>query len=35
MPTGFSPASAMRVSELKIRSVTQPVEKPVSPVSSE
>jgi hypothetical protein len=35
MPTGFSPASAMRVSELKISNVTHPVENPVSPVKTE
>ena len=34
MPTGFSPASPMRVIELQISSVTQPVEKPVSPVNT-
>ena len=35
MPTGFSPASAMRVIELKIKRVIQPVEKPVRPVKIE
>jgi len=35
MPTGFSPASAIRVIELKIKRLTQPVEKPVRPVKTE
>ena len=35
IPTGFSPASAIRVIELKIKSMIHPVEKPVRPVKIE
>jgi len=35
IPTGFSPASAIRVIELKINRLIQPVENPVRPVNSE